>query len=208
MGRFSKVDSGAGRAAQRQFLAAVAADLGTAGRRIEALGLVGHDDAMATVWVSTASRAVDADAESPGDHWLRVGVIDTSAQRDFYTHIQQYIGVRKTAKGRPEFYLSGDPDSAWVHQARNQIRERAQDNGGAWPTFWILINPYGPGQIHYSAGSIKYLLGAGRASVVHALRLRAPELHPGLQVEPVTLAIKLTRSGGELFTPYRTRVSQ
>ncbi|ORB54605.1 hypothetical protein BST43_15875 [Mycobacteroides saopaulense] len=156
-----------------------------------------HDDVMATVWVSSTSDEVDADADRPGDHWQRVGVIDTSAQRDFYTHIQRYIGVRKTANGKPEFYLSGDPASAWVQQAK--------EDAGARPPFWILINPYGSGQIHYSAGSIKYLLGAGKATVVHALTRRAPEPHPGLLITPVMLAVKLKRRGGDLFTPCRTR---
>ncbi|ORA60860.1 hypothetical protein BST24_11775 [Mycobacteroides franklinii] len=156
-----------------------------------------HDSAMATVWVSTTTAEVDADADRPGDHWQGVGVIDTSAQSDFYTHIQQYIGVRKTAKGKPEFYLSGDPDSAWVQQVK--------DSAGAPPPFWILINPYGSGQIHYSTGSIKYLLGADKATIVHALTRRAPEPHPGLLVRPAMLAVKLKRRAGDLFVPCRTR---
>ncbi|SIG23397.1 Uncharacterised protein [Mycobacteroides abscessus subsp. abscessus] len=158
---------------------------------------VRHDIAMATVWVSSTSADVDVDEDRPGDHWQRVGVIDTSAQRDFYTYIQQYIGVRKTTKGKPEFYLSGDPESAWVQQVK--------ENVGAQLPFWILINPYGSGQIHYSSGSIKYLLGADKATLVHSLVPRAPEPHPGLLVTPVALAVKLKRRAGDLFTPCRTR---
>lgn len=86
---------------------------------------VRHDIAMATVWVSSTSADVDVDEDRPGDHWQRVGVIDTSAQRDFYTYIQQYIGVRKTTKGKPEFYLSGDPESAWVQQVKENVSAAA-----------------------------------------------------------------------------------
>lgn len=64
---------------------------------------------MATpaVWISTATNDVTVDGDYPGDHWQRVGVIDTSAQADFYTHIQVYIGAKRTTKGKAEFYLSG-----------------------------------------------------------------------------------------------------
>jgi len=128
---------------------------------------------MATpaVWISTSSNDVAADGDYPGDHWQRVGVIDTSAQADFYTHIQVYIGARRTTKGKPEFYMSGDPDSAWVQQAK-------QDPAGQAP-FWILINPYGDAPIHYSSASIKYLVGADKATVVRTLALREPAAHPG-----------------------------
>ena len=68
---------------------------------------------MATpaVWISTATNDVTVDGNHPGDHCRRVGVIDTSAQADFYTHIQVYIGARRTTTGKAQFYLSGDPDS-------------------------------------------------------------------------------------------------
>jgi hypothetical protein len=82
---------------------------------------------MATpaVWISTATNDVTADGDDPGDHSQRIGVIDTSAQADFYTHIQVYIGARRTTNGKPEFYLSGDPDSVWVQQAKYDPRRAA-----------------------------------------------------------------------------------
>ncbi|MBN7300809.1 hypothetical protein IUQ79_02775 [Mycobacteroides abscessus subsp. bolletii] len=155
-----------------------------------------HDDAMATVWVSNTSDRVDTAADHPGDHWQKVGVIDTRAQPDFYTHIQQYIGVRSTTRGKPEFYLHGIPDNAWVLQATADPT--------ALPRFWMLINPYDSGQIHYSSGSIKYLLCAGKPAVVNGLVPRPVEPHPGLLVKPVTLAIKLKRHAGALFVPQYT----
>ncbi|WP_235886702.1 hypothetical protein [Mycobacteroides chelonae] len=69
-------------------------------------------------WISTDTSDVTVDGDHPGDHWQRVGVIDTSGQADFYTHIQVYIGARRTTKGKPEFYLNGDPDSAWIQQSK------------------------------------------------------------------------------------------
>ncbi|WP_237137546.1 hypothetical protein [Mycobacteroides abscessus] len=151
---------------------------------------------MATVWVSNTSDRVDTAADHPGDRWQKVGVIDTRAQSDFYTHIQQYIGVRSTTRGKPEFYLHGIPDNAWVLQATA--------DPAALPRFWMLINPYDSGQIHYSSGSIKYLLCAGKPAVVNGLIPRPVEPHPGLLVKPVTLAIKLKRHAGALFIPQYT----
>lgn len=151
---------------------------------------------MATVWVSTTTADVDTAADHPGEHWQRVGEIDMSAQRDFYTHIQQYLGTRQTAKGRPEFYLDGDPASEWVRAAK--------EDSAAQPPFWILLNPYGRSHPHYGSGSIKYLRGAARAVVVKDLARRRHEPHPGLQVEIVILAVKLKRRDGELFVPERT----
>ncbi len=153
---------------------------------------------MATpaVWISTATNDVTVDGNHPGDHCRRVGVIDTSAQADFYTHIQVYIGARRTTTGKAQFYLSGDPDSMWVQQAK-------QDPAGQAP-FWILINPYGDAPIHYGSGSIKYLLGADKATAVRSLVRREPEAHSGLLVKPVVLAVRLHRRDGELFTPLRT----
>lgn len=153
---------------------------------------------MATpaVWISTASNDVTADGDNPGDHWQRVGVIDTSAQADFYTHIQVYISGRRTTKGKPEFYLSGHADSRWVQQAK-------QDPVGQAP-FWILINPYGDAPIHYSTGSIKYVVGADKATVVRSLALREPAAHPGSLVKSVVIAVRLHRRDGDLFTPVRT----
>lgn len=148
---------------------------------------------MATVWVSSTSAKVDAGTDHPGDHWQSVGFIDTAAQPDFYTHIQSYMGISRTTKGKPEFYLSGDPDNSWVRQVKT--------NPAAWGSFWILIKPFGSDQIHYDSGSIKYLLGADKATVVNGLTARPPESHPGRLFKPVTIAIKLRRSDGALFIP-------
>lgn len=152
--------------------------------------------ATPTVWISTASNEVTADGDNPGDHWERVGVIDASAQADFYTHIQAYIGARRTTRGKPEFYLNGHADSMWVQQAN-------QDPVGQVP-FWIVINPYGDAPIHYSAGSIKYLVGTDKATVARSLTLREPATHPGSLVKPVVIAVRLHRRDGALFTPVRT----
>lgn len=159
--------------------------------------LVRHDGPMATptVWISTASNDVAIGGDNRGDHWQRVGVIDTPAQADFYTHIQVYIGARRTTNGNPDFYLSGDPDSAWVQQAK-------QDPAGQAP-FWILINPYGDAPIHYSTGSIKYLVGTDKATVVRSLALREPAAHPGSVMKSVVIAVRLHRRDGALFTPVR-----
>lgn len=72
-------------------------------------GSIRHDGRMATptVWISTASNDATTDGDNPGDQWERVGVIDTSAQADFYTHIQVHIGARQTTRGKAEFYLNG-----------------------------------------------------------------------------------------------------
>lgn len=96
--------------------------------------------------------------------------------------------------------MSGDPDSAWVQQAK-------QDPAGQAP-FWILIKPYGDAPIQYSSGSIKYLLGADKATAVRSLARREPEAHPGSLVKPVVIAVRLHRRYGELFTPLHTAERQ
>ena len=77
-----------------------------------------HDGLMAapTIWISLENNHVETNGTHPGDHWEEVGVIDSSTETDFYSHIQLAIGVRRTAKGRPDFYMSGDPKSRWVQQ--------------------------------------------------------------------------------------------
>ncbi|MDX1873300.1 hypothetical protein SBI67_14345 [Mycolicibacterium sp. 120266] len=152
--------------------------------------------ARPTVWISTTTDDVDVDGAHPGSHWQLVGFIETSQQADFYTHIQVYIGARRTAKGKPEFYLSGDADREWVQQAKS-------DPAGQVP-FWILINPYGDAPIHYSGGSIKYLVGADKAIIAPSLALREPATHPGSLVKAVMVAIRLRRRNGRLFNPLRT----
>ncbi len=100
------------------------------------------------------SNDTTTDGRHPGDHWERVGVIDTSTQVNFYTHIQVHMGAGDS-QGKPEFYLNGDPDSAWVRQAKD-------DPAGQAP-FWILVNP-SENAIHYSCGSVKYLAGVAKAT--------------------------------------------
>jgi hypothetical protein len=56
----------------------------------------------------------------------------------------------------------------------------------------------------YSSGSIKYLLGPAKATATRSLMVREPEPHPGSQVKPLVLAIRLHRRVGQLFTPVYT----
>lgn len=61
------------------------------------------------VWVSSPSAQIEYDGQSPGEHWELVGTINANQERDFYTYIQILLGLRQTTRGRPEFYLDGDP---------------------------------------------------------------------------------------------------
>jgi len=152
--------------------------------------------ARPTVWISSSSNEVKTGDAHPGEHWELVGDIDVSAQADFYTHIQIYTTARQRTKGKPEFYLSGDPESPWV--------ERVKENPAAEDPFWILINPHGTAPIQYLGGSIKYLLGANKASAARSIEKREPETHPGFRVKPVMVAIRLDGRGGQVFMPLHT----
>ncbi|WP_083651561.1 hypothetical protein [Mycobacterium intracellulare] len=81
------------------------------------------------VWVSTTFARIEYDGQSPGEHWELVGTINTNQERDFYTYIQILLGLRQTTRGRPEFYLDGDPVSSWV-QATHRM------------PFWVAIDPW------------------------------------------------------------------
>lgn len=151
--------------------------------------------ATSTIWISTSSTDVIAKGGNPGDHWQRVGVIDSS-ETDFYTHIQVAIGRRSTSKGKAQFYLNGDPDSEWVQQAKPPA---------ATPQpFWLLVNPYGDNPIHYEAGAIKYLLSAQKAAVSRTGDRHPPTAHPGLLPRPVVIGVRMRQREGRLFIPVRT----
>lgn len=152
--------------------------------------------ATPTIWISLEDNHVEIDGTHPGDHWEEVGVIDSSTETDFYSHIQSAIGVRQTAKGRPDFYMSGDPKSRWV--------EQCERNPTGQKPFWILLNPYGDTRIHLGTRSIKYLLSADKATVVRTLTRRPPIAHPGLREGPIMVGIRMRRHNGELFESLRT----
>jgi hypothetical protein len=152
--------------------------------------------ATPTVWISVTSNVATTDGDHPGEHWERAGVIDTSAQAEFFTYIQVHIGGRPATRGRAEFYLNGDPGSGWVRQAK-------ADPTGQVP-FWILIDPYGDASINYDGGSVRYLVGTEKATTVRSLALREPEAHPGSVVKPVVIAVRMGGPDGNVFTPLRT----
>jgi hypothetical protein len=140
------------------------------------------------VWVSTTSVQIEYDGQSPGEHWELVGTIDTSQERDFYTYIQVLLGLRQTTRGRPEFYLDGDPVSSWV-QATNRN------------PFKVAIDPWGEMRPHIHGARPTYFVSTGQAIVAQLTR-RAPEPHPGLTVKPVKVPIRLKRTNGEVFAKW------
>lgn len=146
-----------------------------------------------TVWISTSTFELTFDADKPAAPWHYVGTIDTAQESAFFEHIQVQLGRRNTATQAPELYLSGDPDSTWVQDAKADPRGRQP--------FWIAIEPFGDSRIQYSDGTAKkYFVGTQQAAVVAAMRRRPPEPHPGLKVKPVMIGIRLKRSAAGLFT--------
>jgi hypothetical protein len=65
-----------------------------------------------TVWISTTTPEITFDSANPGDHWQRVGEIDAAVEGEFWKSVQR--GSSRVS----EFYLSGDPDNAWVQAAK------------------------------------------------------------------------------------------
>lgn len=98
-----------------------------------------------TVWISTSTSELTFDADTPAAPWHYVGTIDTAQESAFFEHIQVQLGRRNTASKPPEFYLSGDPDSSWVRDAKADPRGRQP--------FWIAIEPFGNSRIHYCDGA-------------------------------------------------------
>lgn len=140
------------------------------------------------VWVSTTSPQIHFDGQSPGEHWEFVGTINTSQEEDFHTYVQVLLGLRRSTRGRPEFYLDGDADSRWVQAAH---RER----------FWVAIDPWGDQRSYIHGARPTYFVSSAQA-VVTALARRAPEIHPGSAVRPIKIPIRLSRRDGELFTKW------
>ncbi|WP_133057901.1 hypothetical protein [Mycolicibacterium conceptionense] len=146
-----------------------------------------------TVWISTSTDELIFDAGKPAEPWHYVGTIDTTQESEFFQHIQVQLGRRSTAPRAAEFYLSGDPDSAWVQDAQRDPRGREP--------FWIAIEPFGDSRIQYSDGTAKkYFVGIQQAAVTAAMSRRPPEPHPGRRVKPVMIGIRLKRSAAGLFT--------
>uniref|UniRef100_A0A5Q5CDF9 Uncharacterized protein n=1 Tax=Mycobacterium sp. (strain JLS) TaxID=164757 RepID=A0A5Q5CDF9_MYCSJ len=146
-----------------------------------------------TVWISTSTGELTFDADKPAGPWHYAGTIDTAHETASFEHIQVQLGRRNTATHAPEFYLSGDPESAWVQEAKADPRDR--------PRFWIAIEPFGNPRIQYTDGTTKkYFVSTEQAAVVAAMRRRAPEPHPGLRVKPVMIGIRLKQSAAGLFT--------
>jgi hypothetical protein len=140
------------------------------------------------VWVSTTSPLIEYDGQTPGPHWQFAGELSTSDESDFYTYIQVLLGLRGTTRGRPEFYLDGDPDSRWV---------RATDR----EPFWVAIDPWGELRPRIQGARPTYFVSTGQA-VVTPLARRAPEPHPGRTVRPVKIPIRLTRVDDEVFAKW------
>jgi hypothetical protein len=156
---------------------------------------IGHHDSMVTpaVWVSTTTAHISAHtAHGPGDHWQPVGTIDTGQETEFSKHIKVMLNLRSTSPVINDFYLSGDPESAWVQLAK---RDPSQQQ-----PFWIAIDPYDQISRHDPADSGKYFVSTEMATVVASLARRPPEPHPGKLAKPVMIPIRLTRSPAGLFT--------
>ncbi|MBU8814170.1 MULTISPECIES: hypothetical protein [Mycobacteriaceae] len=130
--------------------------------------------------------------DTPGSQWEHVGTLDTAQQSDLTKNLQVLLGRRSTAPRLPGFYLSGDPDSAWVQAAK-------QDSAGQ-PPFWIAIDPWGTMRASIRGASETYFVSNEMATVTRSLARRAPEPHPGLRVKPVMIGIKVKRNDDGLFT--------
>jgi hypothetical protein len=88
-----------------------------------------------------------------------------------------------------------------------RVRAGRAGNCGAQPARWSDGHAHGldfQAPIHYTSGSVKYLVGVAKATAVRALAVREPEAHPGSLVKPVVVAIRLHRRDVDLFTPLRT----
>lgn len=149
------------------------------------------------VWISTTTSAVTFENNTPGSQWQLVGTIDTAQDADVTNHIQVLLNLRSTAPRISGFYLSGDPDNAWVQAVK-------QDPAGQQP-FWIAIDPWGRMRTAIHNASETYLVSNEMAAATRSLTRRAPQPHPGRAVKPVMIGIKVKRHDHGLFTPHVNR---
>jgi hypothetical protein len=157
-------------------------------RRVGDRSLGWQDDSMTIpqVWVSTTTPDINYDGYAPGQQWELVGSISSREESDFYTYIQVELGLRSASRGRPEFYLDGDPEAAWV---------QAQDR----TPFWIAIDPWGDARAAMHGVEPTYFIA--RAQIGSFAR-RAPETQVGLTTKVVKVPIQLKRDEGQLFAKW------
>ncbi|OBB06861.1 hypothetical protein A5731_12890 [Mycolicibacterium conceptionense] len=144
------------------------------------------------VWISTTTSEVTFDYNTPGSQWEHVGTLDTAQQSDLTKNLQVLLGHRRTAPRLPGFYLSGDPESAWVQAAKQDPTTQS--------AFWIAIDPWGTMRASIRGAPETYFVSNEMATVTRSLARRAPEPHPGLRVKPVMIGIKVKRNDNGLFT--------
>ncbi|MBU8841236.1 MULTISPECIES: hypothetical protein [Mycolicibacterium] len=134
------------------------------------------------VWISTTSKHIDYDGETPGNHWTLVGEIDSTQERAFLA-----AHVYGRTRGKSDFYLDGDPDVEWVQRADEQ------------PQFWLAIDQWGSMRTSIQGGRPTFLVSRAPARVQEFGR-RAPESHPGRIPRPIKVPIRLRRVEGAVFT--------
>ncbi|MFV8176568.1 hypothetical protein [Mycolicibacterium peregrinum] len=135
---------------------------------------------------------VTFESNTPGGQWEHVGTIDTAQQGDLTKNFQVLLGLRRTAPRIPGFYLSGDPENAWVQAAKQDPTTQS--------AFWIAIDPWGTMRTSIHGASETYFVSNEMATVTRSLARRAPQPHPGLRVKPVMIGIKVKRNDYGLFT--------
>ncbi|MCA2243360.1 hypothetical protein JF781_13400 [Mycobacterium sp. WUMAC-067] len=152
-----------------------------------------HDIGMRPeVWISMTTSEVTFESNTPGGQWEHVGTIDTAQQGDLTKNFQVLLGLRRTAPRIPGFYLSGDPENAWVQAAKQDPTTQS--------AFWIAIDPWGTMRTSIHGASETYFVSNEMATVTRSLARRAPQPHPGLRVKPVMIGIKVKRNDYGLFT--------
>lgn len=116
------------------------------------------------VWISTTSKHIDYDGETPGNHWTLVGEIDSTQERAFLA-----AHVYGRTRGKSDFYLDGDPDVEWVQRADEQ------------PQFWLAIDQWGSMRTSIQGGPshLPGQQGAGTGAGVWTTGSRVPSRpHP------------------------------
>lgn len=147
------------------------------------------------MWISTTVSDVVFGQGGPGEHWSKVGTIDTLQESDFNKHVQRLEGQRSTAPRIAGFYLAGDPDHSWVLASEH--------NPDGQPPFWFAIDRWGSMRTSVHGARETYLISTAKARVTRSLVRREPEPHPGLRVRPRYIGIGVTSTNGGIFTPRR-----
>lgn len=131
------------------------------------------------VWIHRdPSAPIEAGMGAPGEGWEQVGFIDSMTEHEIVKQVQARLGLNTSRPKVTSFYISADPDAAWLG-----------DNPNVGSSFALALDPNGDGNF----------LRAAQPARIQTFNRRPPEPHPALKHQPRLIPIRLSVKEGNLF---------